>query len=1050
MMKIKEILFSQKLTLILISVFAFAIGTATFIEQNRDIDTAKMLIYNARWMEILLFLLVINLIGVVFKRKLYRKEKITIFLFHLGFIVMIIGAGITRYIGYEGTMYIREGESSDLIFSNDNYLIINSTGGDIIEDFKIDKKHLSNKPFNFKVDIDNGKSLNIKYKDYIINASEEIIEHRSGGKDMLEIRVASEQGNIDGIVEEGQIKKIGSLTFGFQLEENDEIVNINRINDKLLLMVPDNFFLTDNEGIQTDSLSSDSVYELIPNQIYSGNGYLFMLVNHYKNAQIQIVSGKEDGRNPNVLIAEVNYKNKNYSINVFGGDGYIAAPEDYTFNDLTLKIGFGNKPIKLPFSIRLDDFVLERYPGSNSPSSYESEVVLIDDENHIRENHKIFMNNILDYKGFRFFQSSYDPDEKGTILSVSHDRLGTFITYFSYILLLSGFISTFFNKHSRFNFLRKRLIKSSSISKSIIASILLLTGITVSSYAQPVAMHKPVEKEHAENFGHLIVQTFDGRFQPVHTLAFDVIHKLYKRNSITVEGKGTLTGMQLYLDLIIDSEFWKNQKIIYIKDESLQNILGVNEKYASFYDFFDHKGDYKLADYSENAYMKSKAEQSELDREVMKVNERLNILLMTFNGSMLKLFPEPNSDNHKWLSIEDSAAYKPLKGGIGAINEDLQLKVLSYSTILQLYFQRLIEAVNTGNYTQADRVLAYIKSIQRQVGSSEFLPSEEKINMEVHYNKAQIFVLLKYFYMILSILMIIMAFTVHLRTKKSKILNYFLYFLIGLLAGAFLYHTYGLVLRWYLSGHAPWSNGYEALVFVAGGGLLAGFIFMRYSKITLAATALLAFFIMLTAGFSSYDPQLTNLQPVLKSYWLIIHVAVIVISYGFLGLGFVLGLMNLFLYLFKNSKNAERLDLTIKDLTNINEMNLIIGIVMATIGTFLGAVWANESWGRYWGWDSKETWALIILMVYVFVLHIRLIPALNKSIIFNTASIIAFGSVIMTFFGVNYYFSKGLHSYASGSGSIFPLWAWIVIFGLIILITAASYNQKKFMEKPED
>jgi cytochrome c-type biogenesis protein CcsB len=508
--------------------------------------------------------------------------------------------------------------------------------------------------------------------------------------------------------------------------------------------------------------------------------------------------------------------------------------------------------------------------------------------------------------------------------------------------------------------------------------------------------------------------------------------------------------MQFFIDLIIDGEYWKTQKIIYIKDDVLKNMLGVSGDYASVYDFFDSKdGRYKLEEFTENAYMKSKAEQNNFDREVMKVNERLNIMLMSINGSMLKLFPDPLSKNHKWVSIEDTASFRPLTGGLAAINEDLQLKVLSYGSILQLYFQELSVATQTGNYSRADRILGYMKSIQRQTGTTDILPSEAKINMEVRYNKANFFVLLKYVYMILSVFLLIMAFMIHLREKTGRILNFVFYFLVALLGGALLYHTYGLVLRWYLTGHAPWSNGYEVLVFVPWVSIVAGFIFMRYSKIVLAATALLAFFMLLTAGFSNYDPQLTNLQPVLKSYWLIIHVAVIVISYGFFGIGFVLGLLNLFMYIFKTSKRENKLNQIIRDLTNINEITLLIGIVMATIGTFLGAVWANESWGRYWGWDAKETWALIILMVYAAVLHLRLIPRMSKAILFNSASVVAFGTVIMTFFGVNYYLSKGLHSYASGSGGIFPLWAWIAIIAVFLLIFAAYNKQKKFSEPTE-
>jgi ABC-type transport system involved in cytochrome c biogenesis permease subunit len=237
------------------------------------------------------------------------------------------------------------------------------------------------------------------------------------------------------------------------------------------------------------------------------------------------------------------------------------------------------------------------------------------------------------------------------------------------------------------------------------------------------------------------------------------------------------------------------------------------------------------------------------------------------------------------------------------------------------------------------------------------------------------------------------------------------------------------------------------LLLVAWGGLLAGFSFLRYSKITLAATALLAFFMLMTASHSSYDPQLTNLQPVLKSYWLIIHVATLTISYGFLGLGLFLGLINLFINLFKNIKNQGRLDLIISELTCINEMNLTVGIVLATIGTFLGGVWANESWGRYWGWDAKETWALIIVLAYTLILHMRFIPKLGSTYAFNVASVLGFGSVIMTFVGVNYYLSKGLHSYGAGDTPVFPLWAWGLILSLIALIVASGLKEKSLKSK---
>lgn len=365
---------------------------------------------------------------------------------------------------------------------------------------------------------------------------------------------------------------------------------------------------------------------------------------------------------------------------------------------------------------------------------------------------------------------------------------------------------------------------------------------------------------------------------------------------------------------------------------------------------------------------------------------------------------------------------------------------------MQAYVFGVQQGMMNGDYTKANKIVGYISDIQRQLSDPEILPSDTKIKAEVFYNKADIFVFLKHVYSVLSILLLIFAFISNVRAKKSRFITTTLILLTIALAAAFLYHSFGMALRWYITGHAPWSNGYEALILVAWGALIAGFSFAKHSKITLAATTLLAFLILLTAGHSSYDPQLTNLQPVLKSYWLIIHVATLVISYGFLGLGFILGLMNLIIYLFKTSKSSNSLDMLIAENTFIIEMNLIIGLMLATIGTFLGAVWANESWGRYWGWDAKETWALIIVVTYSIIIHMRFIPKLNGKFVFNVASVLGFSSVLMTFIGVNYYLSKGMHSYGAGDTPIFPLWAWgtiITIFGLIIASGIKEKNKKE-------
>ncbi|CAL6310672.1 unnamed protein product [Bathycoccus prasinos] len=248
----------------------------------------------------------------------------------------------------------------------------------------------------------------------------------------------------------------------------------------------------------------------------------------------------------------------------------------------------------------------------------------------------------------------------------------------------------------------------------------------------------------------------------------------------------------------------------------------------------------------------------------------------------------------------------------------------------------------------------------------------------------------------------------------------------------FLWHTAGLALRWYISGHAPWSDAYESILYVAWSTMGIGLALGRKSDMTFAATAFVTAMLLWIAHQSWIDPSIANLQPVLDSYWLMIHVAVIVGSYGPLTVGMILGLVSLILMILTTKKNKKRMAINIKELTIITELAITTGLVMLTIGNFLGGQWANESWGRYWGWDPKETWALISIMIYAFVIHTRLVPGLRGKWTFNFMSVVAFGSIMMTYFGVNFYLA-GLHSYASGAQVITPMFIYYLVAGVLAL-----------------
>ena len=228
--------------------------------------------------------------------------------------------------------------------------------------------------------------------------------------------------------------------------------------------------------------------------------------------------------------------------------------------------------------------------------------------------------------------------------------------------------------------------------------------------------------------------------------------------------------------------------------------------------------------------------------------------------------------------------------------------------------------------------------------------------------------------------------------------------------GSFLYHAFLIGHRWYLAGYVPLSNLYETMIFVSWITVLIGILFYRQSKIVYALAVLFGGVILFVSGMSRMDPEIGLLVPVLKSPWLIFHVSILIVSYGLFGISFLLGLTNLLLLLLNKTSKNEIISFRIKELSIINEMSLWIGLCFLSVGTFLGAIWADASWGRYWGWDSKETWALITIIAYTIVTHLAFTKKRDNPTWLNAGSVIAFLCVLMTYFGVTYFLS-GMHSY---------------------------------------
>lgn len=1038
MQKFLSFLFSMQLAGIFLLVLALSMAVATFVENDFGTLAAFELVYDAWWFEALLALFCINLIGAVIRKKLLQRKKYGAFLFHIAMVVILIGSGITRFFGYEGTMFIREGETSDFIYSEKAYVQLS-----VHEDNKtasFDHQATFSRFSSAHVDQNytfEGNDINLELKHFIPNAARTVEEHPEGNA-VLSLVISENNQQWTELIEKGENINLNSSSIGFDSDEITDILITYR-NDSLFFKSILPVVTTSMMDRSKDTLKADILHKFRTGKLYSFGQTKMVLRDFYPKAKINFVSSAnvQNQSGQHALIFKIDYNNQSKEVAVSGAPGMISDPAEFTMDETAFSITYGPKKIQLPFSIKLIDFQLERYPGSQSPSSYASEVVLIDNRKDVGEPHRIFMNNVLNYDGFRFFQSSYDSDEKGTVLSVNHDALGTLVTYFGYALLVTGMIISFFGKSSRFNYLIKRSgdlkkqISRITVSVIILITVLLsVTSVHAQSFNSFGFDENYINKEHAHAFGKLLIQGQDGRIKPLNTLSSEILRKVARKEKIM-----GMNPDQVMLGMLTEPARWQTIPMIKISHPGIQDAIGIDSEYAAFIDFFDMKqgGIFKLEQLIEKAYRKESGNRSKFENELIKTDERINILYMALYGELLRAFPIPADAEKKWLNVKNSSE----------TIEDSTAS-LFVANILPMYFDSVRHAITTGNWKPASNTLGYIKTYQEKYGE-ELIPPESKINLEIRYNKMNIFKRLYQFYGLLGFIMLIFLF-INLFNPRFKF-KIPLIILIILLVIGFLFQTYGLILRWYISGHAPWSNGYESMIYIAWATMLAGFIFTRKSKIALATTAILSSLILMVAHLSWMDPQITNLVPVLKSYWLIIHVAIITASYSFLGLGALMGFLNLILMNLKSKSNYKKLNLKISELTCIIEMTLIIGVILLSIGTFLGGIWANESWGRYWGWDPKETWALITILIYAFVIHMRMMPGLRSSLGFNLAALVAYGSVMMTYFGVNYYLS-GLHSYARGDPVPVPSFVYYMVGVILIIAIAGWFNNKKH-ERPD-
>lgn len=1041
--KLYSFLSSTRLMAFLFIAFAVAMAAGTFIESKYNTDTARIMVYNAWWFEAIMLVFMINFLGNIKRYQLYKKEKWATLLLHLSFIFIIAGAFITRYISYEGMMPIREGATSNQVYSDKCYLTV-FVDGDYQGKMM---RRIFEEPLLLSPVTDNYFNISskfsdipfeIEYQDFVLDAKESIKDDANGDV-YLKLVESGDGTRHEHMLKAGEVQNIHNVLFALD-KPTPGAINIDTKNNTITSPFDGQFMrMADKlEG----KVVKDAAQPLMYRSLYNIGGSQFVLPElPKKGIKSYQSSGDFKAKNgEDALVLKVKTQGKEQTITLLGSKGKQGEPKAFKLGNLEFTVFYGSKVYELPFSLKLNDFIAKKYPGTEkSFSSFESKVTLIDGKE--KNDHQIYMNHILDYKGFRFFQASFDPDEKGTVLSVNHDFWGTNITYIGYYLLYFCMMAILFTKNTRFADLKRKLENVKKKKYQLTAFLVLL--FSLNGFAQEHTTHQralPTQKQidsiinkykvsekHAAQFGRLVIQDDGGRMKPINTFSSELLRKVSK--SDTYKG---MNSDQAFLSMTQFPTVWFETPLIYIKkgNDSIRKIIGIepDAKYATFRSFFDDKGNYKLSPYLDEAY--KAATPNQFEKDFIETDKKVNLLNSALSGKILRIFPVPNDPNNKWLSFLE-------------INHTTGTSLDTIKGALPVYLDALMKASETQDYTRANTFLVGIEDYQKVYGKA-VRPAEDKIDYEILYNKYDVFKNLFWLYMMAGCLMLSLV-IVNIFFEK-KILRFTIntfHIFIGLLFGL---HTLGLIARWYISGHAPWSDAYESMIYVSWATMFFTLAFDRKSKLTVASGTFVASMILMIAHWNWMDPAIANLQPVLNSYWLMIHVAVIVASYGPFTLAMVLGIVSLILMLFANDKNKAKMDLNIKEITYINEMALTIGLVMLTIGNFLGGQWANESWGRYWGWDPKETWALISIMVYAFVIHARFVPALRGKWVYNVMAIFAFYSILMTYFGVNFYLT-GLHSYASGDKVVTPSFVYYSVAIISVLAVLSYFKHKKYLSK---
>lgn len=643
----------------------------------------------------------------------------------------------------------------------------------------------------------------------------------------------------------------------------------------------------------------------------------------------------------------------------------------------------GMKEEKLPFSLCLQKFEAKMHDGTNAVADYSSKFTVIDGDD--KSEGEVSMNNIYSHRSYRLYQSSYDEDGKGSVLAINADPYGIPVTYTGYALLFISLVWMLFDPKGGY----RKLLKSPLLKKgALITALILSMGNIQTLHAESATgnlQNAVLPKETAEKFGELHI-LYNDRICPVQTFALDFCKKIYGARSY--QG---LTAEQVLSGWVFYGNTWANEPFIKIKSGEMKTAMNLPD-YASLNTFFNREmGGYTIGQYVQEYY---NGQQDKFHQQAADIDGKIQIIMELREGISLKVLPYTFTKNvkatkdHPFIKAGTTTWFSPVDKLPQAVEHQ-------HALYIRNVFSLLNGDVKAGNISRVNEFFVKMKKYQ-EVSSGNSLPTNTQYKAERINNAFPFATIL--FMANLTLGFIALFYTIYRMTKKReiKVLNIALPILLGV---SFLALTFGLALRWIISGNVPMSNGYESMLTVAWLVMLISILMQLRIRIVMVFGFLISGFFLLVSHINQMDPAIGQMMPVLNSPLLSIHVSIIMMSYALLSLTFICGIMGICL----RSHGEE--------LQALSRIFLYPALTTMGFGIFIGAIWANVSWGNYWSWDSKETWALITFMIYAVVVHTQSLPVFRKPLVYHIYITLAFLSIAMTYFGVNY-FLTGMHSYA--------------------------------------